>query len=27
KAWLSEQSESPLLTLSLVTFTSDGADE
>ncbi|MDU4665432.1 MAG: protein of avirulence locus ImpE, partial [Enterobacter hormaechei] len=27
KAWLSEQSESPLLTLSLVTFTSDGANE
>ena len=27
KAWLSEQSENPLLTLSLVTFTTDGADE
>ena len=27
KAWLSEQSESPLLTLSLVTFATDGADE
>lgn len=27
KAWLSEQSESPLLTLSLVTFAADGADE
>ncbi|MEH0884852.1 type VI secretion system accessory protein TagJ [Enterobacter sp. UNJFSC 003] len=27
KAWLSEQSESPLLSLSLVTFVTDGADE
>jgi type VI secretion system protein ImpE len=27
KAWLSEQSESPLLSLSLVTFATDGADE
>ena len=27
KAWLSEQSEYPLLSLSLVTFATDGADE
>ena len=27
KAWLSEQSENPLLSLSLVTFATDGADE
>lgn len=27
KAWLSDQSESPLLSLSLVTFATDGADE
>lgn len=27
KAWLSEQSESPLLPLSLVTFATDGAHE
>ena len=27
KAWLSEQSEYPLLSLNLVTFATDGADE